>query len=56
MDARTSRAAGAGFGMGVGVWKEIHDHRTPGGHASVRDLVWDAAGVGAGVAVAARSR
>ena len=38
----------------VGVGKEIHDART-GGDASVRDLVWDAAGAGAVTVLLAHS-
>lgn len=52
----TSALAGAGIGAGLGVWKELRDLRGPGGNASFRDLVWDAAGVGAGAAVALQAR
>jgi uncharacterized protein YfiM (DUF2279 family) len=56
VDAQRSLWAGVGVGMGVGVWKEVRDHRLPHGHFSVRDLVWDAAGVGVAAAVVAQSR
>jgi uncharacterized protein YfiM (DUF2279 family) len=56
LDARQSLMVGAGVGAGAGVWKEIRDARLPEGHASVRDLVWDAAGVGAAVVVGAQAR
>lgn len=56
LDARQSLAVGAGVGAAAGVWKEIRDARTPGGSASVRDLVWDFAGVAAAVAVGAQAR
>lgn len=51
-----SIALGAGVGAGAGILKEISDARRPGGSASVRDLVWDFAGVGAAVAVQAQAR
>jgi putative lipoprotein len=49
---RTGLSHGAALGgasiatAAVGVGKEIYDSRT-GGDASIRDLVWDAAGAGA---------
>jgi uncharacterized protein YfiM (DUF2279 family) len=55
LDARQSLAVGVGVGAGAGVWKEIRDARLPGGSASVRDLVWDFAGVGVGAVVVAQS-
>lgn len=55
-DAETSALVGAGVGAGFGVWKELRDRSLPGGAVSARDLVWDAAGVGAGAAVALRAR
>ncbi len=42
------RAGAAGSAV-AGIGKEVHDRRA-GGPFSVRDLVWDAAGIGAGVA------
>jgi uncharacterized protein YfiM (DUF2279 family) len=51
-----SAYVGAGVGGGFGVWKELRDRRTPGQTASFRDLVWDAAGIGAGTVVALRAR
>lgn len=51
-----SIAIGVTAGSVSGVWKEVRDLRDPSGRASVRDLVWDAAGVGAAAAVALRSR
>jgi len=56
LDGRASIVAGAGVGAGAGIWKEIRDARQPGGYASVRDLVWDFAGVGAAATVAAQAR
>jgi len=56
LEARESMVAGAGTGVGAGVWKEVRDAGRPGGHFSVRDLVWDLAGVGAGIAVTAQAR
>ena len=51
MDARGAAWAGAGAGATLGVWKEVRDLRVPDGRASLRDLVWDGAGVAAGTAV-----
>ncbi len=51
LDVRSSAWVGAGAGTAVGVWKEIRDQRRRDASASVRDLVWDAAGVAAGAAV-----
>lgn len=45
----------AGASAAAGVWKEWRDRRL-GGPFSGRDLVWDALGTGAGVAVASRIR
>lgn len=55
-DAETSALVGAGVGTGVGVWKELRDLRAPGETASLRDLTWDVAGVGAAAAMAAQAR
>jgi uncharacterized protein YfiM (DUF2279 family) len=49
-DQPTSLYVGGGMGAGAGVLKEVHDART-GGIFSIRDLVWDAAGVVAAVAL-----
>jgi uncharacterized protein YfiM (DUF2279 family) len=56
LDASQSLAAGVAVGAGAGIWKEIRDHRIPGHSASVRDLVWDFAGVGAAAAVISQAR
>ena len=55
-DARTSALVGAGVGTGVGAWKELRDTRDPAATPSLRDLAWDAAGVGAAAAMAAQAR
>lgn len=55
LSAEQSLAAGVGIGTGVGVWKEIRDHRQPGETASFRDLVWDGVGVAAGAVVVSQS-
>jgi uncharacterized protein YfiM (DUF2279 family) len=47
-EPRAALWTGVGVGLGAGVAKEIHDLQRPEGHPSVRDLVWNAAGVGAG--------
>ncbi|MBV9773277.1 MAG: hypothetical protein JO040_04970, partial [Gemmatimonadetes bacterium] len=49
-----SALVGAGAGGAAGVWKELHDRTDPKGDPSFKDLVWDAAGVGAGAFVATR--
>lgn len=51
-----SLIAGATVGGAAGVWKEWRDTRLPGGAASGRDLVWDAAGIGAALAIAHQGR
>ena len=56
LDAEKSAFVGASVGAGAGVWKELRDVRTPGSTASLRDVVWDAAGVGAGTLVALQAR
>jgi uncharacterized protein YfiM (DUF2279 family) len=49
--------SGAGAGVALGVLKELNDRRHPATSSpSLRDLAWDLAGVGTGVAVAAQSR
>jgi putative lipoprotein len=55
LDVRTSAAVGAGFGAATGAWKEIRDARGAG-DPSLRDAVWDAAGVGGAYAVTVRVR
>lgn len=47
---------GAGTGASLGVWKELRDHGRSGETASLRDLVWDFAGVGAASAVLLQTR
>ena len=56
LDVGTSVWVGAGAGAAVGVWKEIRDQGQRDNRASAKDLVWDLAGVGAGVAVLSRVR
>lgn len=51
LDTEASAWVGASVGAGAGVWKELRDARTPGASPSLRDLAWDAAGVGAGTLV-----
>lgn len=48
-------AGAAGVAAVAGLGKEARDRRS-GGRFSVKDLVWDAAGIGAGVAIAVRTR
>jgi putative lipoprotein len=46
---------GAGVGLAAGIAKELYDRRT-NRSASLRDLLWDAAGVATGIIVAAHTR
>jgi uncharacterized protein YfiM (DUF2279 family) len=48
LERRPALFAAAGAAGAAGLWKEWYDHRR-GGLFSVRDLVWDAAGVATGV-------
>ena len=45
---RPALGSAIGITLGLGVGREIHDKRTPGNIFSVRDLTWDAIGIGAG--------
>lgn len=47
----TSAWIGAGVGVGAGAWKELRDRRSAEGMVSVKDAVWDLAGVGAAAAL-----
>lgn len=47
-EAALTGAAAAGL---IGIAKEVHDARSPAGHASLRDLLWNSAGIAAGTAV-----
>ena len=51
LDAEPSLWVGVGVGTSLGVWKELRDHRRPDARASLKDLAWDLAGVGAGAAL-----
>lgn len=51
-----SLLVGAGTGVGLGVWKEWSDRNAEGRTASVRDIVWDLAGVGAAAVVQAQTQ
>lgn len=50
LDVREAAYAGAGTAAVLGVWKEVRDARTPGASASLRDIVWDGAGIAVGTA------
>ena len=56
LDADASLWVGAGTGATVGVLKEISDLNREGRTASINDIVWDLAGVGAAAAVNARTQ
>ncbi len=51
-----SIVAGMTVGAGAGIWKEFRDLRGPQQLFSYRDLVWDAAGIGAAAAVLKQTR
>ena len=46
---------GAGLGLAAGIAKELYDRRT-NRSASMRDLLWDAAGVATGIIIASHTR
>lgn len=56
MDADDSLVLGAAAGLSLGVAKELRDLRRPEATASLLDLAWDAAGVGAATALVAQTR
>jgi uncharacterized protein YfiM (DUF2279 family) len=56
LDAETSLLVGAGAATALGAGKELADLRRPSGSASVYDLAWDLAGVGAAAAIVLRTR
>lgn len=51
LEAREAAFTGAAAAGVIGIAKEVHDLRSPTGSASVRDLLWDGAGIAAGTAV-----
>jgi uncharacterized protein YfiM (DUF2279 family) len=55
LDRGPATAAGAGVGVAAGLYKEVRDRRA-GDFFSVRDLLWDIAGVGSAAAVLESSR
>ena len=56
LDNDASLLVGAGTGAGLGLWKEWSDRNAEGHTASVRDIVWDLAGVGAAAVVQAQTQ
>jgi uncharacterized protein YfiM (DUF2279 family) len=56
LDRSAAIRAGAAASLAAGLGKEIHDARSPTGRFSVRDLVWDAAGVASSAAVLSTAR
>lgn len=54
-DRNTSVVTGAALGLVAGIIKEIHDKRA-NRSASYKDILWDAAGIAAGVLVAQQAR
>jgi uncharacterized protein YfiM (DUF2279 family) len=55
-DRDQSLRIGVAAGLTIGIAKELHDRGRPNETASVLDLVWDAAGVGAATALIAQTR
>jgi uncharacterized protein YfiM (DUF2279 family) len=55
LDRRDSIIAGASVSLTIGIGKEVHDARR-GQFFSVRDLLWDMAGTGAGVLLLDQTR
>ena len=51
LDPAPSAWVGAGVGVGAGLWKELRDRRRPDATPSLKDGVWDLAGVGASTAL-----
>ena len=56
LDNDASLLVGAGTGAGLGLWKEWSDRNAEGSTASIRDVVWDVAGVGAAAAIQAQTQ
>jgi putative lipoprotein len=56
LNGEASLLVGAGTGAGLGVWKEWSDRNAEGRTASVRDMVWDLAGVGTAAIVQAQTQ
>ncbi len=56
LDHDAALAAGVGTGAAVGIAKEVRDLGREGSRASIYDIVWDLAGVGAAAAVQSRSQ
>ena len=54
-DAGSAVAVAALTGVAAGIWKELRDHRI-GRPFSGRDLIWDALGIGLGVALVSKAR
>ena len=55
IDARPALVAAAASGVAAGIWKEWRDRRS-GRPFSARDLVWDALGIGIGLALVTKAR
>ena len=56
LDPAPSAWVGAGVGVTAGVWKEVRDHRRQDAAVSLKDGVWDLAGVGAATALVRQVR
>jgi uncharacterized protein YfiM (DUF2279 family) len=56
LDHDSALMVGVGTGAAVGVAKEVRDLGREDATASLNDIVWDLAGVGAAAAVASRSQ
>lgn len=56
LDHDSALLVGVGTGAAVGIGKEVRDLGREDARASINDIVWDLAGVGAAAAVASRSQ
>lgn len=56
LDHDAALVVGAGTGAAVGIGKEVSDLRREGATASINDIVWDLAGVGAAAVLQARAQ
>lgn len=56
LDNDAAMLVGTGTGVSLGLWKEWSDRTAEGHTASLRDVAWDLAGVGAAAVVQAQTQ